>query len=90
MPQVGELQAQGGKESRATGTRGICTDIGLRGRVSPASMGRHSDGILACLASSPVNMSLCGAGGWELTPQLSEYLFHEVGVLGGSWQAGVS
>lgn len=45
-------------------------------------MGRHSDGILACLASSPVNMSLCGGGGWELTPQLSEYLFHEVGGVG--------
>lgn len=62
MPQVGELQGQGGKESPAAGTRGICTDIGLRGRVSPTSMGRHSDGILACLASSPVNMGLCGDG----------------------------
>lgn len=41
-------------EGGIPGTTGICTDAGLRGRASPASMGRHSEA--GGLARSPENM----------------------------------
>lgn len=73
MPQVGELRGPDGKASQQLeggipGTTGICTDIGLRGRASPASMGRHSEAGDSSFASTPENMgslpvAFGGAGG---------------------------
>lgn len=43
-------------EGGIPGTTGICTDAGLHGRASPASMGRHLEAGGLCLASSPENV----------------------------------